>query len=488
MAAANTTAPCVNANMLGYGSLQSVSISDIDRQISLMKQAGIKWFRFGFFQYQIETSPGVYDFSLYDHVVDTAADNGIGMIAMLADYSVYGNSNWQTPATASQYQSFVSTVASHFKGRIAYYELGNEPDIPEFWAPEPNVVAYTQLLKVGYTAVKTADPGAKVISAGLALRNENFLKGMYTNGAKEYFDYMGFHPYSWPDSPDAGFAELARLKSVMAANGDNKQIMVTEVGWPSTTQSGGVTETTQANYIEQTFTLATNNNVPITCIYDFIDDGTDKSDPENSFGVLRTDYSKKPSFYKFQICNNSNCVSICSSQTCSSLGYECGIASDSCGKTLDCGTCQSGQTCQNGTCICIPKNCTSLGYNCGIWSNSCNGTLYCGFCNPTQICKNGQCVAKPIPSNVTVPLTCYVNQTCTIRITNCSSGLLVLRNQIGLPIDMRQMIMSGDFPITFFSRSPYTRSFIAASTGTVRTIMVCLGGQVWADRREIIIS
>ena len=47
-------------------------------------------------------------------------------------------------------------------------------------------------------------------------------------------------------------------------------------------------------------------------------------------------------------CTTSTCVS---NTTCSSLGYECGPATDGCGNTLNCGTCDPGSTCTGGTCV-----------------------------------------------------------------------------------------------------------------------------------------
>lgn len=37
--------------------------------------------------------------------------------------------------------------------------------------------------------------------------------------------------------------------------------------------------------------------------------------------------------------------------TCGQLGYECSTWSDGCGRTLNCGTCASGFTCDGGTCV-----------------------------------------------------------------------------------------------------------------------------------------
>ena len=206
--------------------------------------------------------------------------------------------------------------------------------------------------------------------------------------------------------------------------------------------------------------------------------------PDQGKIVLST-YSDYLKGYDSEAENTIPYTPLCIQDNCSSLGYECGTASDGCGGTLSCGNCTTpGYTCASNRCAppCIPQNCTSLGYSCGSWSDGCEGSFYCGTCNADQMCLNGHCTLKP---DTNIPQTCYVNQTCTIRITNCTSGLFLIRNQQGMPINITKMIMSGGFPITFFSRSPYIKQFVPDTTGAVGTIMLCLSGQVWVSRSTI---
>lgn len=68
----------------------------------------------------------------------------------------------------------------------------------------------------------------------------------------------------------------------------------------------------------------------------------------------------------------------CVPHTCSSLEYVCGSHSDGCGGTIDCGTCESGETCTNGGCM-------AEGCSCGGWQESgCVGAAmkYTRVCNP----------------------------------------------------------------------------------------------------------
>jgi hypothetical protein len=116
-------------------------------------------------------------------------------------------------------------------------------------------------------------------------------------------DYVGYHPYSHPNGPDytsstPSFAELTAIKEIMRSNGDgNKQIMATEVGWP--THTSGVDEPTQAYYVRRVFQKIMHEDYPhvaIACVYDFLDDGTDKANAEHNFGLIRADYSEKPAY------------------------------------------------------------------------------------------------------------------------------------------------------------------------------------------------
>jgi arabinogalactan endo-1,4-beta-galactosidase len=211
------------------------------------------------------------------------------------------------PDTAAKYATFAQAVAKHYKGTITLYEIGNEPNLQVFWPPSPNAQAYTQMLIEGFNAIKGVDPSAKVISAGLAGYQTSYVQSMYQYGAKGHFDYFGMHPYSWPKGPDEfnnsqySFSALSNLKKIMESNGDSKQIMATEIGWP--TFSGGVSETTQAAYIQRVYEKIMKEDykyVPIACIYDFKNDGTNPNDAESNFGVTHNDFTKKPSFTTFK--------------------------------------------------------------------------------------------------------------------------------------------------------------------------------------------
>ncbi len=295
----------MRVNPIGISShLDLLPQSDVTRQLDLMQAAGINWIRLEFKWNKLEPTSGTWDFSNYDFIVSGILSRGMSIIGLLAQYDV---PSWywtpeNKPPTPADYATWISQVASRYAGQISLWECGNEPNESLFWYPSPDATAYTALLQAGYNAIKAIDPSSKVISAGLSQNSPGtFLESMYSAGVKGYFDYLGFHPYSQPNPPD--FTRLDGLLGHMSNHGDNKTIMVTEVGWPTSTSSSGVTEANQAAYIGQVYQMIMHGNyqyVPIACIYDFLNDGTDPANDEGNFGLLRTDYSQKPSYSTMQ--------------------------------------------------------------------------------------------------------------------------------------------------------------------------------------------
>jgi hypothetical protein len=94
----------------------------------------------------------------------------------------------------------------------------------------------------------------------------------------------------------------------------------------------------------------------------------------------------------------------CQAKSCAALGYQCGWNGDGCGNAIGCGACGSPAFCggagfsQCGTGTpadgsappCTPKTCEDLGYTCGVNSDGCGGTIDCGSgCPPPGYCGGG---------------------------------------------------------------------------------------------------
>ena len=136
----------------------------------------------------------------------------------------------------------------------------------------------------------------------------------------------------------------------------------------------------------------------------------------------------------------------CTPTTCATLGYDCGIVADGCGGVLDCGSCTNPQYCggggyskcggnnglnSDGGILCKPETCAGQGYNCGVAGDGCGGTLNCGSCTNPQFCGGGgfnQCGGNnglnPDGSVICTPETCAtLGYTCGITGDGCGGSL-----------------------------------------------------------------
>lgn len=128
-----------------------------------------------------------------------------------------------------------------------------------------------------------------------------------------------------------------------------------------------------------------------------------------------------------QTCNQQTCLceGSCNPQTCTTLGKECGSWNNGCGMTITCGPCPAGQTCSPGG-LCIQGDCPAGFSRCGDDCVDVNSDLgHCGGCNrpcgPEQICNSGSCEDLP----VTCPAQgCPAGSYCDLNQNKCVPGCL----------------------------------------------------------------
>lgn len=310
---------------------------NIDATLADMKSMGINWARVDINWAYLQPKRNTFRWQRFDNLVNRANAHGVKLLFIL-DYSApwaYApgcyNNEFCRP-DANKFAAYAKAVVQRYAPRgVHAYEVWNEPNLDTFWYPRPNATHYTNLLKAAYPSIKQADPNSVVIAGGLApiatydvsnsIAAVNFLKSIYSNGGKNYFDAVGYHPYSYPARPMDfqewnGFSILDEtqpsVRSVMTQNGDsNKQIWLTEFGAP-TNGPGGITtcenytwedspdhvdECLQANIFTEGITLAKQKPyVGPMFLYTYKDPGYTIDNKENFFGLLRFDGSRKPAY------------------------------------------------------------------------------------------------------------------------------------------------------------------------------------------------
>ena len=101
-------------------------------------------------------------------IVDILQRNGIMILGVLEYNPRWHEGPWNLAPDPDLYEKFACSIVSHFKDRVKYWEIWNEPDTKTYWIPQDEMKAYTALLKKVYPAIKKIDPTCKVLMGGVS--------------------------------------------------------------------------------------------------------------------------------------------------------------------------------------------------------------------------------------------------------------------------------------------------------------------------------
>jgi hypothetical protein len=273
-----------------------------DHALDLARAAGFGFVRMDMLWANVERR-GRYRFFAYDVLLRALDARGMGVLWIL-DYGHpdHGGSTPRTPQDVAAFGRFAEAAAEHFKGRNVRYEIWNEPNTSQFWAPSPNASEYAVLLREAVAAIHRADPSAKVSSGGVSRIDEEFLSRAVDPTLAAGLTAIGIHPY-----PEAGPETIAPglwiLRDWAARTlGQRIEIWDTEWGYsssnaPKDAPSNGHTETgrvRQAVLAVREILTIWSVGLPLAVWYDLRDDGPDPANPEQNYGLLDSSGNEKP--------------------------------------------------------------------------------------------------------------------------------------------------------------------------------------------------
>jgi polysaccharide biosynthesis protein PslG len=258
--------------------------------------AGISFIRIG--QYEnssdytswdwVERKPGQYSIAAEaEDAIDSLVENGVKIEIQL----LYGNPLYTSPAgrlpeaikpapggfhnpdrslysvfwppkTPKQIQAFLNYagwMVKHFRGRVQYYEIWNEPNI-DYWNPAPSPEEYGRLFKAVVPTIRAADPNAKIIFGGLAGADRDFAKraldACTCAGSIDVFAYHiypnyghNLNPEAMDDRQHANESPKALREMVRSYPGIRKDLVFWNDEFNSIPSWEGSDESVQAKYI-----------------------------------------------------------------------------------------------------------------------------------------------------------------------------------------------------------------------------------------------
>ncbi len=232
--------------------------------------AGVHWSRLGVSWASIEptnTSPENYQWSSLDQSIAAATAANVNLVVTLQ-----GNPSWAAATedgpvyNLNDFKQFAGAIAARYP-QVQYWEIYNEPDNVNYFGNQ--AAAYAAHLNAAYTAIKAANPAAKIVMGGVAMDwftdqggsfVRSFVNNMLAACTQPCFDVGNFHYYpvfrgKWESYGRDIIGKANALRQMLLAKGYNRPIMSSETGWvystiPGTDWGG---EAIQGRYVPKTF-------------------------------------------------------------------------------------------------------------------------------------------------------------------------------------------------------------------------------------------
>jgi hypothetical protein len=277
-----------------------------DRDLGLLKDGGFNWVKQYFAWQDIEgAGKGQFDWSRTDRIVDQVEKYGLKLLVRVSQDPDRPFWAGNAPDNSQQFADFLAALAKRYQGRIGAYQIWNEPNLAREWGNKrPDPAGYVKMLRQAYGAIKTNDPNAIVITAGMAPTTQDddiampdlkFYQGMYdamNKNSDGYFDMLGVHGAGYAVAPETdpqvvatdpklhnndpsptelkrvyAFRHIEDVRDLMVRNGDgDKRVVVLEFGWTTDPRpdspyywhgaGAGIDDLTQANYLVDAYKWA----------------------------------------------------------------------------------------------------------------------------------------------------------------------------------------------------------------------------------------
>jgi polysaccharide biosynthesis protein PslG len=176
-------------------------------ELEVARAANFTWIKQQFAWRDIETeAKGQFVWTEADRIVDAVSAAGLKLVVRVDNQPRWASSRVSFPQDGppddmSDFAGFVQAVSTRYRGRINAYEIWDQPNLAAHWGnrrPDPG--EYTRMLRAAYSAIKSNDPDALVVSAALApttrydetsVPDLTYLRSMYGANVKGAFDVLG---------------------------------------------------------------------------------------------------------------------------------------------------------------------------------------------------------------------------------------------------------------------------------------------------------
>jgi hypothetical protein len=273
------------------------------QDLDLIRDGGFRWVRMDLSWSGVEREKGVYNFERagYDALTAGCEKRGIRIIYIL-DYS---NSLYEqeqsvrTEAGRKAFAAFAQAAAKRYSGKGVFWEIWNEPNIKQFWVPQPGIEDYCKLVAEAAPPIRQADPSGAVVAPATSGIPFDWLEGCFKQGLLTWIDVLSVHPYR-PQPPETVGSDYDKLRALIrqyAPQGKEIPIISGEWGYSNINwDKRRLSDERQARYLVRMFLTNLQQRIPVSIWYDWKNDGTDPNEREHNFGTVGHDLRPEPAY------------------------------------------------------------------------------------------------------------------------------------------------------------------------------------------------
>ena len=219
--------------------------------------------------------------------------------------------NLYPPSDPGTYARFMAWMVGRYGSQLAAVELWNEPDADgqAFWVSPNPAGDYAALVRAAYPAIKAVNRSVPVLAGSLSGGDARFLRELYANGMRGYYDGLAVHPYNGslaPGQPSASGYErwtmltgLNALRQARSEVGDTAPMWATEFGWSTAGSPQLVTAALQATYLSAAIPwLRGMPDIAGSVVFELRAMG-DSAD-NDGFALTNADFSPRPAYAAVQ--------------------------------------------------------------------------------------------------------------------------------------------------------------------------------------------
>lgn len=186
----------------------------------------------------IEPAKGQYNWSGLDSWVAQANAHGAEFVYVFMNTPQWassrpnekcsrGNNGCAAPPNPADWEEFVTAVVTRYQGRIADYEMWNEPNIIGFYTGTP--AQMVDMVARASRIIKSVNPHAKIVSpsssgSGWPTQHDVWLDQYLQAGGGKFTDVIAWHGYPGfdnraPPPPEVMVQQINQIRAVMAKHG-----------------------------------------------------------------------------------------------------------------------------------------------------------------------------------------------------------------------------------------------------------------------------